>query len=100
MADGCNQSCYSWWVFAPLHILGRADWLSKDKLIEFILSCQDLEKGGLADRPEDMADVWHTVFGVAGLTLAGYPGLEEIDPLYCLPRKHTRAIKQYKRNVA
>ena len=63
------QVCYSWWVFATLSILGRPDWIDQTKLAKFILSCQDAEKGGIADRPEDMADVWHTVFGLAGTHL-------------------------------
>jgi len=28
-----------------------------------------------------MADVFHTVFGLAGLSLVQYPGLEEVDPV-------------------
>jgi geranylgeranyl transferase type-2 subunit beta len=40
---------------------------------------QDPENGGIADRPGDMVDVFHTVFGLAGLSLLGYPGLEEVD---------------------
>jgi geranylgeranyl transferase type-2 subunit beta len=42
------------------------DWISKPKLIEFILSCQDLEDGGFADRAGDVSDVFHTLFGLAG----------------------------------
>ena len=41
---------------------------------------QDPERGGIADRPNDMPDVFHTVFGIAGLSLLGYPGLREVDP--------------------
>lgn len=46
---------------------------------------QDEEDGGIADRPGDWVDVFHTVFGLAGLSLLGYPGLQDIDPLYCMP---------------
>ena len=35
--------------------------------------------GGIADRPGDMVDVFHTVFGLAGLSLVGFPGLELVD---------------------
>jgi len=28
-----------------------------------------------------MVDVFHTVFGIAGLSLLKYPGLAEIDPV-------------------
>jgi len=32
-----------------------------------------------------MPDVFHTNFGLAGLSLLGYEGLEDIDPVYCMP---------------
>lgn len=48
---------------------------------------QDPDAGGIADRPGDMADVFHTLFGVAGLSLLGYPGLVDLDPVYCMPAK-------------
>lgn len=89
-----SQVCYSWWVFATLSILGRGDWISQEKLQKFILSCQDTEKGGVADRPEDVADIWHTVFGLAGLSLMGYEGLQPVDPVYCLPASVTKNLHQ------
>jgi geranylgeranyl transferase type-2 subunit beta len=65
---------------------------------------QDSEGGGIADRPGDMVDVFHTLFGVAGkikccfsnlglrltlrfqgLSILGFPGLEDLDPVYCMP---------------
>lgn len=46
---------------------------------------QDEERGGISDRPDDMVDVFHTYFGVAGLSLLGYPGVKAIDPAYALP---------------
>jgi geranylgeranyl transferase type-2 subunit beta len=45
-----------------------------------MLTCQDYEGGGISDRPGDMVDVFHTLFGVAGLSLLGYSGLIEVDP--------------------
>ena len=64
---------------------------------------QDSETGGFSDRPGDVVDVFHTLFGIAGLSslpcvfveldltriglsLLGFEGLEEVDPVYCLPR--------------
>jgi len=46
---------------------------------------QDAEDGGISDRPEDAVDVFHTFFGVAGLSLMGYEGLAPVDPIYALP---------------
>ncbi|KAJ3211752.1 hypothetical protein HDU83_004342 [Entophlyctis luteolus] len=77
--------CYSWWVLSSLSMMQRMHWINRDKLIAFILSAQDLETGGIADRAGDVSDVFHTLFGVAGLSLLGYPGLDPVDPRYCMP---------------
>lgn len=81
--------CYSWWVASSLAMIGKLHWIDGQKLTKFILQCQDPELGGIADRPGDVVDVFHTVFGIAGLSLLGYPGIEEVDPVYCMPRKIT-----------
>jgi len=78
--------CYSFWVLSALSILNRLNWIDSEKLTEFILSAQDPDMGGIADRPNNMADVFHTLFGVAGLSLLGYPGLDDLDPVYCMPK--------------
>lgn len=80
--------CYSWWVLSALAMLGKLNWINGEKLAKFILSCQDPDNGGISDRPDNVADVFHTLFGVAGLGMLGPPhsdGLQEIDPVYCLP---------------
>ncbi|KAJ1998776.1 Rab geranylgeranyltransferase, partial [Coemansia thaxteri] len=64
--------CYSWWVLSSLNILARVHWVDCQKLCDYILSAQDVDNGGIADRPGDIADVYHTCFGIAGLSLAGY----------------------------
>lgn len=78
--------CYSWWVLSSLQIIGRAHWIDREALVRFILRCQDPVAGGIADRPGDMVDVWHTCFGMTGLSLLGFPGTEPVDPVYCMPR--------------
>ena len=40
-----------------------------------------MEMGGISDRPRDMVDVFHTVFGIAGLSLLGYSGLVRVNPV-------------------
>uniref|UniRef100_A0A7E4UTU2 Geranylgeranyl transferase type-2 subunit beta n=1 Tax=Panagrellus redivivus TaxID=6233 RepID=A0A7E4UTU2_PANRE len=76
--------CYSWWVLASLAIIGKQHWIDKETLVKFILASQDDELGGIADRPEDETDPFHTVFGLAGLSLLGYEGLQPIDPVFCM----------------
>ncbi|TAQ87303.1 hypothetical protein B7494_g4386 [Chlorociboria aeruginascens] len=82
-----------------LSIAGRIDTVDKDKLGRWLSERQveagglngrpekkedDTEKGGIADRPGDMVDVFHTNFGLAGLALLEYPGLEEVDAVQSL----------------
>nr|XP_002130479.1 geranylgeranyl transferase type-2 subunit beta [Ciona intestinalis] len=78
--------CYSWWVLSSLAILGKLHWIDKHKLKMFILASQDNETGGIADRPGDMVDPFHTLFGIAGLSLLGETSLKQINPVYCMPQ--------------
>jgi geranylgeranyl transferase type-2 subunit beta len=39
-----------------------------------------------------MTDVFHTLFGVAGLSLHGFPGLEDVDLVYCMPASLTERM--------
>ncbi|KAF2090817.1 rab geranylgeranyl transferase [Saccharata proteae CBS 121410] len=73
--------CYSWWVMSAMAMIDRLHWVDGEKLAAFILKCQDPELGGIADRPGDMVDVFHTHFGLAGLSLVKHPGLQEVDPI-------------------
>jgi len=84
--------CYSWWVLSSLSMIRKTHWIDRDQLIGFILRCQDTEKGGISDRPGNAVDVWHTVFGVAGLGLLDYPGLEPVDEVYCMPKSTIERI--------
>ncbi|XP_009347576.2 geranylgeranyl transferase type-2 subunit beta 1 isoform X1 [Pyrus x bretschneideri] len=77
--------CYSWWVLSSLVMIDRVHWIDKEKLVKFILDCQDIENGGISDRPDDAVDVYHTYFGVAGLSLLEYPEVKALDPAYALP---------------
>lgn len=100
--------CYSWWVLSSLCIMGKMHWIDQKALARcvyfyfsyvrairlmtsyfvyyrFILSAQDEKKGGIADRPDDEPDVYHTFFGLAALSLMGFPGIKQIDPVFALP---------------
>lgn len=90
--------CYSWWVMLSLCILQKATWIDAAKLEHFILECQDLEDGGFADRPGNQTDVYHTCFSICGLALT-FPdkyGLEEVDPVLCLPKSIASKVKIFK----
>lgn len=87
--------CYSWWVLSSLALIKKLDWIDFQSLRKFILNSQDEKKGGISDRPENEVDVFHTVFGLAGLSLMGYEELVPIDPAYCMPLSITEKFKKY-----
>ena len=81
--------CYSWWVLSSLRVLRRMDWIDQSKLVEFILACQDPDTGGIGDQPDNVGDVFHTFFGICGLSLLGHFAageVNEVDPVFALPK--------------
>jgi prenyltransferase beta subunit len=84
-------------------VLVQESWIDKDKLVEFILNCQDSETGGLSDQPGNMVDIFHTFFGICGLSLLDYftdaltaqepdvreshafGNIRQVDPSFALP---------------
>lgn len=77
--------CYSWWILSALVSIDRAHWINGAKLADFIRAAQDEEDGGIADRPGDVPDVFHTFFGLAGLSLLREADLAPIHPVYAIP---------------
>ena len=54
--------------------------------LKFILACQDTESGGFSDRPGDMVDPFHTLFGLTAMSLLDADSaLKPINPTYCMP---------------
>lgn len=80
--------CYSWWVLASLRILGKIQWINREKLSRFILASQDDETGGCADRPGNVPDPFHTLFAVTGLSLLNIYDeniIGKVNPVLCMP---------------
>ena len=77
--------CYSWWIGASLVMIGKQDWINKEKLVNFILSAQNEQTGGISDKPGNGTDPYHTFFGCSGLSLLNYPGIKSISPIYAFP---------------
>jgi geranylgeranyl transferase type-2 subunit beta len=78
--------CYSWWILSSMYMIERQHWINFEALKIFIFKAQDQDgKGGIADRPGNEPDVFHTFFGLAGLSLMKYNPLETVNPVYALP---------------
>lgn len=83
--DKLEDVCYSWWVLSSVELLGMQEFIDGERLAGFIGRCQDAD-GGIADREGDRADVFHTFFGLGGLSLLGDGRLSAIDAAHALPR--------------
>jgi geranylgeranyl transferase type-2 subunit beta len=76
-----------------MSILNRLHWISAEKLTEFILSCEDKEGGGFSDRPGNLADVFHSLFAIAGLSLlAADDSIQKVNPVYCMSQRTVSRI--------
>ncbi|TNJ29829.1 Rab geranylgeranyltransferase [Giardia muris] len=95
--DKSPDSCYSWWIGSPLHLVldsfetlrvpGNGQPISLSLLKDFIDACYDQTTGGVADRPENAPDAYHTFFSLASCSIFGLiDGLSPVDPALALPK--------------
>lgn len=61
--------CYSWWCLSSMQMISRMHLIDHERLLDFILACQDEEQGGFSDRPGNWTDPYHTMFGLASISL-------------------------------
>ena len=81
-------------------MLERDKWIDAGALRHFILCCQDTEEGGISDKPGDEADVFHTFFGIAGLSLLHSDGVLPIDAMHALPVRTMERLREQQRAAA
>ncbi|KYO01718.1 putative geranylgeranyltransferase [Plasmodium gaboni] len=91
-AEKLTDTCYSWWIFSTLIVLKKYNWINKNALKNYILLCQDIEKGGISDNPDCLPDICHTFFGLAALSLIDNLNqsekkytLQQMHPVYAIP---------------
>jgi len=87
--DKLADVCYSWWILSSCFMIERQDWINLDELRKYVLNCQDLEMdgtgGGIADRPGNETDVFHTFFGLTALSLMKKYDLQAINHTFAIP---------------
>ena len=100
------DTCYTWWVGAMCRILADhkriPPFWNEEALATYVLGvCQSA--GGLCDKPGVMPDMFHTMYGLAGLSAAcrdyikektGYE-LKEIDARHGITKDAAIKIKEY-----
>ena len=77
-----EDTCYSFWIGASLHLLGAGSLIDANAVGCFAQCCEFV-KGGLAKVPGNHPDVLHSYFALAGLSLTNsQPGLRPLDPRF------------------
>lgn len=66
------DGCYSWYVGAAIAILNGEGYQDKERLKTYGLCMnQVFPSGGLRDKPNMNADLYHTMYCLCGLSLIG-----------------------------
>ncbi|ODV91196.1 hypothetical protein CANCADRAFT_57515 [Tortispora caseinolytica NRRL Y-17796] len=107
------DGCYSFWVggcFPLLQTITEVPILSAYDLQKYIMTCSQVETGGLADKPGKRPDAYHTCYVLSGLSASIgnysfsngswnsskkseiYGGIEPIHPVYNIPMKCYKAL--------
>jgi geranylgeranyl transferase type-1 subunit beta len=80
-----EDTCYSYWIGGTLRLLNADEYLNKDVLTNFVLSCQT-RLGGFSKLEDGMyPDVMHSFYSLAWLSLASEDNQEPngLRPLDC-----------------
>ena len=77
--------CYSWWVLSSLGCSSatRGSTARAPRLHPQTRRTSD--DGGIADKPGNEPDVFHTFFGIAGLAFLGADGVLPVEPMHAMP---------------
>lgn len=73
-------------VGATLKILGGYDLIEPLNSRRFTVSCQQ-KIGGFGKWPDQRPDVLHTHMAWVGLSFAGEPGIQQVNPALCLSQR-------------
>ena len=65
---------------STLQMMGGYQYVDTKLLRAFLMETQNREVGGFGKTRDDMPDILHSYFGIAGLALLGEPGVLPIVP--------------------
>ncbi|KAK4835490.1 hypothetical protein QYF36_010428 [Acer negundo] len=76
-ANKPSDTCYAFWIGAVLKILNGYNFVNKEALRRFLLTCQ-FQYGGFSKYPGDMPDLYHSYYGYTAFSLLEEPGLNPL----------------------
>lgn len=89
----CNKiadTCYAYWVGAPLKLLGHLDLIDPRPVRRWLLDRTQHIVGGFGKVPGAPPDIYHSYLGLVILSMFGEPGLQNSNAVLCVS---SRAIE-------
>jgi geranylgeranyl transferase type-1 subunit beta len=83
----CNKvadTCYAYWVSAPLKLLGYMDIIEKGPIRKWLLDKTQHVVGGFGKVTGDPPDMYHSFLGLMVLAMFEEPGLQKVDEALCI----------------
>lgn len=81
------DTCYSFWVGATLELLGCYHMTDFAENLDFLMETQDGIVGGFGKWPDSNPDALHAYFGVCGLSLMKFQGLNLVHPAFNISQR-------------
>jgi len=86
------DTCYSFWIGAPILILGQVELINSDLNQKYLYGCQG-DTGGFGKWPNTFSDIMHSYMGLASLSLMGEPDLLPLNPALNISWRATEHLK-------
>lgn len=86
----CNKiadTCYAYWVGAPLKALGHLDLMDPKPVRRWLLDKTQHLVGGFGKTPGLPPDIYHSYLGLVILSIFGEPGLKDSNAVLCVSNR-------------
>ncbi|KAF2749645.1 geranylgeranyl transferas-like protein type i beta subunit [Sporormia fimetaria CBS 119925] len=96
MNGRCNKiadTCYAYWVCAPLDVLGHLHLVDTQRIRLWLLDMTQHFIGGFGKLPGDPPDIYHSYLGLFTLAMFGEPRLKEADAALCISKAAKERIE-------
>ncbi|KAF2994856.1 hypothetical protein E8E13_003984 [Curvularia kusanoi] len=98
------DTCYAYWVSAPLAILNQLpSIISPQPIRRYLLDKTQHAYGGFGKVVDDPPDVFHSFLGLMVLAMFGEPGLQNVDAALCITERakdHLESLPWRKEAIA
>ena len=88
-----GDTCYAYWVCAPLELLGYLDLVDRTPIRAWLLDKTQHLVGGFGKLPGDHPDPQHSFLGLMVLSMFGEPGLQKVDTALCITERAKRHLE-------